>query len=396
MRYTLNMVLLFTFFNSCILFAPLVAPLVANAGDSISFAPTLPPWRLRQELQQSDSVVNNGLKAMRQGYFSVVEKRNLPYGIDPHIYRSLAPHWWPDKTTRDGLPYTYRNGQPNPEALGRNFDAARLQGLSETVASLVLSYRLTADKAAAKRAAELLRIWFIKPETRMLPNMSTAHIRPGQRGDITETGRDISAANMVGSPEGIIEARHLITLCNAVALLDNDLIWTAQDKQAVTSWMSDFRHWLDSSAAGAAHRNMQGYHGTWDDALRVALALFVGDSDGARTVIEQHSLPRIAQQFMADGSQPKELVHPDSLNDSLFNLEAWAALAIMGQRLGLEVWHHTAPNDATVAQGLLFVLSYRDKPQNWPWAQQAALNIDRLDALKQIVQGLDRQTTPAE
>ena len=49
------------------------------------------------------------------GPFSVTQKTLSPPSGDKHDYRSVGPYWWPDPEKPDGLPYTRKDGQVNPE-----------------------------------------------------------------------------------------------------------------------------------------------------------------------------------------------------------------------------------------------------------------------------------------
>ena len=51
---------------------------------------------------------------------SVVQKTRVAPSGDPHDYLSLAPYWWPDPKTADGLPYIRHagDGKVNPSARG--------------------------------------------------------------------------------------------------------------------------------------------------------------------------------------------------------------------------------------------------------------------------------------
>lgn len=76
---------------------------------------------------------------------SVVRKEIAPPSGDRHDYMSLAPYWWPNPNTQDGLPYVRRDGKINPE---RNSIADR-QNLENTVAlvkTLALAYYFTATR----------------------------------------------------------------------------------------------------------------------------------------------------------------------------------------------------------------------------------------------------------
>src|SRR5437867_6660609 len=57
---------------------------------------------------------SQGKTALRVGPFPVVEKTNLPPSGNKHDYMSIAPYFWPDPNTSNGLPYIRRDGARNP------------------------------------------------------------------------------------------------------------------------------------------------------------------------------------------------------------------------------------------------------------------------------------------
>jgi hypothetical protein len=88
-----------------------------------------------------------------------------------------------------------RDGLRNPEADDTTrYDAGLLRCMVEDIEWLALAYFFTDDQSYAEHTADLLRAWFISPETRMNPNFRFAQIIPG-RAEVRGTG--------------IIESRHL-------------------------------------------------------------------------------------------------------------------------------------------------------------------------------------------
>jgi len=68
-------------------------------------------------------------RALISAPLSVMHKELAPPSGDRHDYVSLAPYWWPNPNTHNGLPYVRRDGEINPE---RNSIADR-QNLENTV-----------------------------------------------------------------------------------------------------------------------------------------------------------------------------------------------------------------------------------------------------------------------
>src|SRR5688572_28628229 len=110
-------------------------------------------------------------KALKEGPFSVMEKKHMPPSGDKHDYMSLAPYHWPDPSKPDGLPYIRKDGQTNPEVKDYK-DKEYMPKLCEMVHTLALAYYFTGEKMYATHAAKLLRVWFLDTATRMNPNLN--------------------------------------------------------------------------------------------------------------------------------------------------------------------------------------------------------------------------------
>ncbi|MFN6569365.1 alginate lyase family protein [Dendronalium sp. ChiSLP03b] len=151
-----------------------------------------------------DSAINQlseiSNKALKDEPFRVGERIQsdapLSPSVDKHDYFSLAPYWWPNPNTPDGLPYIRKDGERNPDT-DKIPDAKNLNGMVNSVARLTLAYYFTGKEVYAKHAADLLRTWFLAENTRMNPNMAHAQVIMGKHN-----GR--------GTKEGIIEAHGFI------------------------------------------------------------------------------------------------------------------------------------------------------------------------------------------
>ena len=120
-----------------------------------------------------------------------------------HDFYSNGDYWWPNPNTTNGLPYVQRDGQTNPE----NFVAHRkcISELRNGVAALAAAYKISGDDRYVIKAAELLRVFFLDPATRMNPSLKYAQAIPG-----VTPGRGI----------GIIDTLHLIEVPKAIRTLD--------------------------------------------------------------------------------------------------------------------------------------------------------------------------------
>src|SRR6266511_2107325 len=141
-------------------------------------------------------------RALGGATYSVLNKKLAPPSSDKHDYMSVAPYWWPNPNTPNGLPYVRRDGEVNPERDATS-DRKRLDGLVQSVKTLGLSYFFTRREEYAAHAAKLLRVWFLDDETKMNRHLRYAQAVPGRN---------------VGRGAGIIETHNLPELIDAVGL----------------------------------------------------------------------------------------------------------------------------------------------------------------------------------
>ena len=267
---------------------------------------------------------------------------------------SFGPYWWPDTTKPNGLPYIRRDGQVNPGSRGAESNSPSFQRMAATVSTLALAYYFSGDESFASRASPLLRVWFIAPESRMNPNLRYGQAIPG----VTE-GRGI----------GLIDTRELSSIADAVGLLRTSKAWSLADDQAMQAWAREFLDWMRTSPQGQEESKATNNHGSWYDVQVVALAYFVGDSALAEVTLRTSTIPRIAQQILPDGRQPRELERTRSLSYSEFNLEALTRLAELARFAKLDLWHHVPAEGGGIGAALRFLAPYTDTTRKWTGEQ---------------------------
>ena len=298
-------------------------------------------------------LTNDANRALNFTPLSVMEKPKAGASGDKHDYLSQAPYFWPDPTKPDGLPYLRKDGQRNPGSGDEHSDAPRMARMADAVETLSLAYYFTGDERYAAHGAKVLRVWFLNPATRMNPNFNQAQAIPG-----VNTGRGI----------GMIESRSLMPVCDAVGLLAGSTNWTKGDDEGMRAWFGEFLQWSQTSANGRDERSAKNNHGSWYDAQIAHYALFVGDTNLARRVVESAKTNRITEQIRTDGSQPRELARADSFSYSRFNLQALFHVATLGEHLGVDLWHYQTSNGANLRQALDFLLPYIEQPdKTWPY-----------------------------
>ncbi|MBL9186032.1 MAG: alginate lyase family protein [Opitutaceae bacterium] len=281
---------------------------------------------------------------------SVLDSPGVAASGDPHDYYSAGPYWWPDPTKPDGLPYIQRDGVVNPESRASG-DMLAFRRTGESVRTLGLAYFFTADERYAQKAAQLTRVWFLDPATRMNPNFQHAQGIPGRSP---------------GRGTGLIEARHLMTLNDGLALLAGSRAWPAADATAMRAWLAEFYGWLTTSKNAADESVAENNHGSWFAAQVAHLALVLGRTNDAKKIIETVRTERIPRQIEPDGSQPHELRRTRSLNYVLFNLEALTLLARLGDHVGVDLWGFATPDGRSLRAALRVAAPYVDPAKVWP------------------------------
>jgi len=305
--------------------------------------------RLRVSLQRLRREADQALDV---GPFSVVLKSRVPPGGNKHDYMSIAPYSWPDPTKPDGLPYVGRDGYTNPE-WWQDYDRVPLERLTQASETLALAYCLAGNEAYARRAAHLLRVWFLDPATAMTPDVRFAQAVPGRN-----TGRAHA-----------IDTRFMSRLVDVAGLLGGSRAWTDADQAGLVGWYRQFvgnqRRRMDETYQTAPHNIASFYHGQM-----AAQALFVGDEPLAREMIGR-TKSRIESAVGTDGYFVVERKRTRSFSYSCFHLYALFNLAAMGRLVGVDVWNFATADGRGLRAALDAVARHRGAypPPTWPFQE---------------------------
>ena len=284
---------------------------------------------------------------------SVMDKPQTADSGDKHDYLSLARYYWPDPSKPNGLPYISRDGDTNPE-IDSIPDKACLGNVISTTATLGLAFYFSGDERYAQKSAEILRVWFLDPGTRMNPNGAYSQVQKG-RGIPTGTG--------------IIDFVGLATIVDNVGMLESSKSWTDADRQAMRAWIGDFLTWLVTSKPGQNEAKTTNNHGVWYDTQVVAYMLFLGKQQSAVDRLEAAKSERIAKQIEPNGEQPRELARTISMHYTMYNLDAFFRLADLGMRAGVDLWHYRTSDGRSIRQALDFVYPYLAGEKTWTYQE---------------------------
>ena len=274
---------------------------------------------------------------------SVMDKFKAPASGDKHDYMSQARYAWADPTKPDGLPYIMRDGESNPEL--ERLDRVPLSTTTGRISNLALAYYLTGAEKYAAKAAELIRVWFLDPETCMNPNLEYAQVFPGHNGD-------------KGRSYGLIDSYSFIDMVNAVPLLEGSASFDTADSEALKDWFRAFTRWMLTSEQGREEDAGANNHSVAYDAQIIAYALYTGDNETAERVIAAFPKRRMYRQIDPDGRQPHELTRTRAFHYSWYNLTHFVDIMLMAKNMGKDISNVSSFDGRNLYRALDFLIPY--------------------------------------
>ncbi len=284
---------------------------------------------------------------------SVMGKTDIPPSGDKHDYMSLAPYWWPNPATSNGLPYIRKDGEINPEV--KNYpDKEHMPVLCEHINLLALAYYFSQDEKYAKHASKLIQVWFLDPATKMNPNLKYGQAVKG----VVE-----------GRAEGLIDTRQFIFVIDGIDLIKTSKYWTSQNQKEMKAWFSAFLNWLQTSDIGKDEMNAQNNHGVWYDAQALAIALYVDSTELANKIV-QRTANRLDMQQDAKGFFPLELARTTSFHYSVFILNAFNVIAQLSEKTSINLWQLKTSSGKSLSQAFDALMPFLTKKKIWDGGQQ--------------------------
>jgi hypothetical protein len=298
-------------------------------------------------LRQADTILKGNT------YSVTFNKTKVAPSGDKHDYVSMAPYWWPDSSKTDGKPYIRKDGRTNPEKFLLH-DRDQIGRMADEVRKLATAYYFSGEESYARKAIILMKVWFLDPATRMNPNLNYAQYIPG-----INDGRGI----------GIIETVCLTNIPDALALLQQSKSFNKGFNIGIKQWFKQYLLWLQNSKNGKDELSQLNNHGTNYDLQVADIALFLGDSALVKKTITDQTIPRIAQQFTAEGTQPLELARTKSWGYTTMNLLAWCRLAVIADKVNIDLWHYQTKDGQGIEKCIKWLFPFVLKEKPWAYEQ---------------------------
>lgn len=299
-----------------------------------------------------NQLIEDAGEALEGGVYSVTFKDRIPPSGSKHDYMSMGPYWWPDPQKADGLPYIRRDGEVNPER--DKLDSRQLGGMNNAVRSLSLAWYFSEDSKYAEKAAELLKVWFLNPETLMNPHLNYGQSIPGRTD-----GRFI----------GIIDGYSFAVLVDAIALLETSGAINQEEKEKIREWFREYFQWLTESEFGKDEDNYRNNHSVAYDVQACGIAYYLGKDEYVRQKIAEMPERRIDPMIEKDGSQPHELIRTKAFGYSVGNLRNFFDAGKLGKNVNVDIFSYQNPKDGSLQKALDFLIDYIGREKEWPYQQ---------------------------
>ena len=294
---------------------------------------------------------------------SVIYRKAVPPTKNPHEYASLAPYWWPNPDTPDGLPYVRRDGHINPDY----YDDMTFERMADAVHVLSLAAYYFEEEKYAKRAEKLLYDWFLNPETYMEPHAEYAQYIPG-----VCDGRGI----------GLIEFRFAYNIFNSVRILESIDLISEKTVRGVEKWFYDFANWMLTGDKGQDEDIQKNNHGTWYDVTLLTTAIFTKREFLAKKIASTAYVRRVRNHIKEDGTQPLELQRTKGIHYTLFNVWGMAIIGNIADKLGYkEFWENDEVRGKNLIKSAVdFIYPYLLSPETFPYEEIFSEPIDEDEA----------------
>ena len=298
-----------------------------------------------------DALIKKADLYLLEPHLSVVnDKDHIPASGDIHDCMSIGRYTWPDTTKADGLPYIERDGYTNPEYY--TYDREVLLKMVDRVKTFTLAWYFSDDSRYASAAVGQIRVWFLKKETYMNPNMYYGQIVKGY------TYLNATA---------VLDGAGFVDMIDALYLLDDYHSWMwHRDLKRVKKWFGQFLDWIETSDQGVRQNKSRDNTGTSYDLQRLAYNLYCGRVENAQEILNNFVEKRILKQIDDEGVQVEEIKRTSSFGYSVSNISVMMNFIIIACNQGLQL---TPESLTRFYKAVNYLIPYLDENKQWPYQE---------------------------
>jgi len=307
-----------------------------------------------QSKKQHKNLIHQANKLLKKGSFSVVNKTGVPASKSKHDYFSIGPYWWPNPDTENGLPYIRKDGEINPETRNNFTDYVEKNNFISAVKTLSKAYFFSDDVKYANKNIELITAWFLDENTKMNPNLNHGQSVPG-RND--------------GRCFGIIEMGDIVEVIKFLEIAKQREMLDSKTEQAMIDWFTSYSSWLQNSKLGKEEATRKNNHAVHYDAQLLNILIYLNRIEEVKTYLSTITKERIFSQIEPDGSQPLELARTKSFSYSVMNLHGFLELAILGKKVGINLWEISSKDGRSIKKAYQYMIPYLTNQKEWEYKQ---------------------------
>ena len=296
-----------------------------------------------------DRILKAAEIALRQPPVTITSSHAKLSQGGPNDFYSNADYWWPNPSKPDGLPYVERDGLSYPE----NFNDHRIaiRTMQDTIAALGAAYKLTGDDRYVVKSAQLLRVFFLDPQTLMNPNLQFAQAVPG----VTP-----------GRSWGIIDGLHLVEIPKAIEAMEGSSAFPPEVLSGLKEWFGALVKWMAASDNGRKEGAAKNNHSVAFYLQIAVFSEFAGDKEHFEECRRQFKTAFVPDQMAADGSFPRELARTKPYGYSIFQLDNMAALCQILSRPDDNLWTFKLPDGRGIEKAVEYLYPFLEDKSKWP------------------------------
>ena len=168
---------------------------------------------------------------------------------------------------------------------------------------------------------------------------------------------------------GIIEFSDIMEIIKFLEIAKQKGILDNETEKAMFDWFTAYSYWLQNSELGKEEATRKNNHGTHYDAQLLSILIYLNKIEEVEEYLSTITKARIYCQIEPDGRQPLELERTKSFSYSVMNLHGFLELAVIGQKVGVNLWDMSPADGRSIKVGYKYLLPYLANEKKWEYQQ---------------------------